>query len=37
MYFNTEWETSKGVARGDSPLSLYFVYQVDLSVAYFFI
>lgn len=37
MYFNTGWETSKGVAHGDSPLSLYFVYQVDLSVAYFFI
>lgn len=38
MYFsNTGWETSKGVARGDSSLSLYFVYQVDSNVAYCFI
>lgn len=37
MHLDAVEETNKGVACGDSPLSVYFVYQVGLSVAYFFI
>lgn len=37
MHLDAVEETNKGVACGDSPLSLYFVYQVGLSVVYFFI
>lgn len=37
MHLDAVEEANKGVACGDSPLSLYFLYQVGLSVAYFFL